>query len=98
MCLAAQRQMLNPASKLFRPLIRGHSTMATVKQALLCIDMQNDFCLPTSSLCVKGALGCLPKVQEAVQVAREHGIPVVWVVREHHQSGKLVKVVIRFGA
>jgi len=55
--------------------------------ALLCIDMQNDFCLPDAILCVKGAMGCLPKVMEAVNKARSKKVPVIWVVREHHPSG-----------
>lgn len=50
--------------------------------------MQNDFCLPNAVLCVKGAMGCLPKVVEAVGVARARGIPVVWVIREHDPEGK----------
>lgn len=58
-----------------------------MKQALICIDMQNDFCLPNAVLCVKGAMGCLPKVVEAVGVARARGIPVVWVIREHDPEG-----------
>ncbi len=54
---------------------------------LLCIDMQNDFCLPEYPLCVAGALGCLPKVKEAVELARDKQFPVIWVIREHHASG-----------
>ena len=57
------------------------------KTVLLCVDMQNDFCLPEAVLCVKGAMRCLPKVIEAVDVARSHGVPVIWVIREHHPSG-----------
>lgn len=58
-----------------------------MKQALLVIDMQNDFCLPDAVLCVNGAMGCLPKVIEAVNAARACGIPVVWVIREHDPKG-----------
>jgi len=49
--------------------------------------MQKDFCLPEASLCVAGAMACLPKVEEAVACARRRGIPVVWVIREHHPTG-----------
>ena len=38
--------------------------------ALLCVDMQNDFLLPESTLCVAGGLACLPKVKESVAAAR----------------------------
>jgi len=56
-------------------------------QALVCIDMQNDFCLPGATLCVQGALQCLPKVIEAVGAARERGVKVLWVIREHDRHG-----------
>lgn len=57
------------------------------KAALICIDMQNDFCLPTAPLCVKGAMDCLPNVEHAVAHARSNSIPVIWVIREHHPTG-----------
>lgn len=50
---------------------------------------QNDFCLPGSVLCVAGAMGCLPKVVEAVDVARSKGVPIIWVIREHDADGGL---------
>eukprot|EP00959_Pyramimonas_sp_CCMP1952_P299116 6256866-Pyramimonas_sp.AAC.1 len=49
--------------------------------------MQNDFCLPDRALCVKGAMGCLDKVEEAVNFAREKKVPLFWVCREHDPSG-----------
>eukprot|EP00873_Tetraselmis_striata_P000641 jgi/Tetstr1/420905/TSEL_011968.t1 len=55
--------------------------------ALLVVDMQNDFCLPGAVLQVAGAMGCLPNVQEAVEVARGAGVHVVWVIREHDKDG-----------
>lgn len=57
------------------------------KQVLICIDMQNDFCLPGAPLCVQGAMDCLPQVQKAVAEARRQSIPIIWVIREHHPSG-----------
>lgn len=57
------------------------------KTALLCIDMQNDFVLPGAVLCVKEGINCVPFVINAVEVAHSSGIPVVWVIREHHRSG-----------
>ena len=59
----------------------------TNKQALLAIDMQNDFVHPEGALPVAGAPGCVPHVREAVAAARAHQLPVIWVVREHHASG-----------
>uniref|UniRef100_A0A7S0WSL0 Isochorismatase-like domain-containing protein n=1 Tax=Chlamydomonas leiostraca TaxID=1034604 RepID=A0A7S0WSL0_9CHLO len=55
--------------------------------ALICIDMQNDFCLETSPLCVKGAMSCLPHVKEALATARKHHMSIFWVIREHDPSG-----------
>jgi ureidoacrylate peracid hydrolase len=60
----------------------------TGKTALVVIDMQNDFCLPDRALCVKGAMACLPSVVEAVDSARTHNVPVVFVCREHDPSGR----------
>lgn len=57
------------------------------KSALICIDMQNDFCLPTAPLCVQGAMECLPNVEKAVAHARSTSIPIIWVIREHHPTG-----------
>lgn len=58
------------------------------KTAVICIDMQNDFCQPTSPLVVAGAMGCLPHVQRALEVARAKQFTVIWVVREHHATGE----------
>lgn len=55
--------------------------------ALICIDMQNDFCLPTAPLCVQGAMDCLPQVESAIAHARYRSIPIIWVIREHHATG-----------
>eukprot|EP00983_Pelagomonas_calceolata_P001859 61765-Pelagomonas_calceolata.AAC.3 len=49
--------------------------------------LQNDFCSPSSPLCVAGAMSCLPRVHKAVEAARSHSIPVFWVIREHDPSG-----------
>jgi nicotinamidase-related amidase len=57
------------------------------KSALICIDMQNDFCLPTAPLCVQGAMECLPNVEKAIEFARSRQIPIIWVIREHHPTG-----------
>ncbi|XP_072981099.1 probable inactive nicotinamidase At3g16190 [Typha angustifolia] len=59
--------------------------------AMLVIDMQNDFILPESPLCVAGGDAIVPSVIRAVQVARERGILVIWVVREHDHLGRDVE-------
>ncbi|XP_072996227.1 uncharacterized protein [Typha latifolia] len=59
--------------------------------AMLVIDMQNDYILPESPLCVAGGDAIVPSVIRAVQVARERGILVIWVVREHDHLGRDVE-------
>ena len=56
--------------------------------ALLVVDMQRDFCLPGRPLFVAGAPAIFDNVRESVEVARSKGVPVIWVVREHHPSGR----------
>lgn len=58
-----------------------------MKEVLLVIDMQNDFCLPDAVLCVKGAMACLPAVIAAVELARRKAVEIIWVIREHDPSG-----------
>ncbi|KAF0933716.1 hypothetical protein E2562_019195 [Oryza meyeriana var. granulata] len=62
--------------------------------AMLVIDMQKDFVDPAmrSPMLVDGGQVVVPTVAEAVAVARERGIFVVWVVREHDPSGADVEV------
>ena len=62
-------------------------SVASTSQALICIDMQNDFCLPGAPLQVAGAMACLPFCQTAVAAARRAGMPVFWVLREHDEQG-----------
>lgn len=59
--------------------------------ALICIDMQNDFLLTSSPLCVKCGLACLPHVQEAIAAARAKSLPIVWIIREHDPSGSWIR-------
>lgn len=61
------------------------------KSALLVIDMQNDFVLPGGPLYVKGGAAIVPAVKQAVSFAREKGALIVWVIREHHKSGRDVE-------
>jgi nicotinamidase-related amidase len=55
--------------------------------ALIVIDMQNDFCLPTSRLYVKGAPAILPAIGRMVDAFRTTGAPVVFVIRQHRDAG-----------
>ncbi|XP_020097510.1 probable inactive nicotinamidase At3g16190 isoform X2 [Ananas comosus] len=60
--------------------------------AMLVIDMQNDFILPDCSVHVADGLAIVPSVIQAVSVARERGIFVIWVVREHDRWGRDVEL------
>ncbi|KAG0629432.1 hypothetical protein M758_1G103400 [Ceratodon purpureus] len=61
------------------------------KTALIVVDMQKDFLSPDSCLFVAGGPAVIPAVVEAVDIARKKGAFIVWVVREHHESGRDVE-------
>ena len=65
------------------------------KPALLVIDMQNDFCLPGAPFEVRGALSVVPRIQELIEAFRAHGLPVVFVIREHRADGSDVEITRR---
>jgi nicotinamidase-related amidase len=58
-----------------------------VRQALLVIDLQNDFCLPDAPLFVAGAPACIPHAVAAVEGFRATDLPVIWVMRRHRPDG-----------
>ncbi|KAK3152732.1 hypothetical protein QOZ80_2BG0162840 [Eleusine coracana subsp. coracana] len=61
--------------------------------AMLVIDMQKEFVDPKMSrLALPAGKAILPVVTEAVALARERGIFVVWVVREHDPAGRDVEL------
>ncbi|XP_020676255.1 probable inactive nicotinamidase At3g16190 isoform X1 [Dendrobium catenatum] len=60
--------------------------------AMLVIDMQNDFILPGGPMHVAGGQAIVPEVIRAVSVARDRGIYVIWVVREHDPCGRDVEL------
>ncbi|CAH1425504.1 unnamed protein product [Lactuca virosa] len=68
------------------------STTTRNNTALLVIDMQNDFVLEDAPLRVDGGLAIVLNVIKAVEVARQRGFLVVWVVREHDPKGRDVEV------
>ncbi|KAL5729156.1 hypothetical protein ACHQM5_002144 [Ranunculus cassubicifolius] len=61
------------------------------RTALLVIDMQKDFIVPNGLLRVNGGEAIVPSVIKAVDVARQRGALVVWVVREHDALGRDVE-------
>ena len=58
-----------------------------MKSALLIIDMQNDFVLPGSTNCIKGAYETLPILSAVLERFRESGSPVFHIVREYRTDG-----------
>src|SRR3569833_2354034 len=55
--------------------------------ALVVIDMQNDFCLPTSPLFVADAPSVTTNVAAVTKAFRVAGSPVVMVLRQHRAQG-----------
>ncbi len=55
--------------------------------ALVVIDMQNDFCLPSACLFVGGAPNIVRNVARIADSFREAGAPVIMVLRQHRDSG-----------
>ncbi|CAA7057979.1 unnamed protein product [Microthlaspi erraticum] len=60
--------------------------------ALLVIDMQNDFIEEGSVTQVKGGKAIVPNVVRVVELARQRGVLVIWVVREHDPQGRDVEL------
>ncbi|CAG9464878.1 unnamed protein product [Pedinophyceae sp. YPF-701] len=77
----------SPATRRGSVVMAAAAAPASTGEALIVIDMQNDFCLPDAILRVNGAMDCLPQVVAAVEEARRRGTPVFWVIREHEPSG-----------
>ncbi|XP_027344873.1 probable inactive nicotinamidase At3g16190 [Abrus precatorius] len=62
------------------------------RTALLVIDMQKDFIEDWGSVPLKGGKDIVPNVIKAVEAARQRGILIVWVVREHDPLGRDVEL------
>ncbi|CAN6243911.1 unnamed protein product [Urochloa humidicola] len=62
--------------------------------AMLVIDMQKEFVDPAmgSPAFLAGGEAILPTVTQAVELARQRGIFIVWVVREHDPAGRDVEL------
>ena len=62
-----------------------------MKNALLIIDMQNDFVLPGAPLCVAGAAATIPVIKALLDRARGEGWGIFHVVRHHCRDGSDVE-------
>ncbi|WJX48818.1 hypothetical protein P8452_35334 [Trifolium repens] len=60
--------------------------------ALLVIDIQKDFIDDESPIRLKGGKDIVPNVIMAVELARQRGILIVWVVREHNSLGRDIEL------
>jgi len=58
-----------------------------LSQALIIIDMQNDFVLPGAPMCVTGAAATVPQISRLLAGFRRLNQPVFHVVREHRADG-----------
>lgn len=58
-----------------------------IENAILVIDMQNDFVLPGAPLCVNGALDTLGSIREFLDYGRSSGWMVIYVCRLHRPDG-----------
>jgi nicotinamidase-related amidase len=70
---------------------KGDLTMKHHDIALVIIDMQNDFVLPDSPACVKGAYRTIPRIQEVLYYFRAKQWPVFHVVREYREDGSNIE-------
>ncbi|WP_457746953.1 cysteine hydrolase family protein [Sulfurimonas sp.] len=57
------------------------------KRALLIIDMQNDFVLPTAPQAVAGAIDIICNIQILLHSFREKNLPVFHIIREYRADG-----------
>lgn len=66
--------------------------MKEQKDALIIIDMQNDFVLPGAPACVAGAQATVPAARRLLDVFRSRGLPVFHVVREYRADGSDIEM------
>lgn len=62
------------------------------RAALLVIDMENGFVTPQGGHCIRGAAATVPACVQAVELAREKGIPVFFVKRIYRADGSDVEL------
>ncbi|KAJ0008370.1 hypothetical protein Pint_29725 [Pistacia integerrima] len=76
----------------FAPITINMADSERNHTALLVIDMQNDFIEDNGLVRMDGGKAILPNVINAVEKARQRGILVIWVVREHDPQGRDVEL------
>ena len=62
------------------------------KEALIIIDMQNDFVLPGAPACVAGAQATVPCIRKLLDVFRAGAGPIFHVTREYRADGSDVEL------
>ncbi len=57
------------------------------ENAILVIDMENDFVMPDSPMCVKGAYATLPSIKKFLDFGRSKDWAIIYIYRIHRPSG-----------
>lgn len=63
----------------------------TTKSAFILIDMENGFITPDSAHCIAGAAATVPACADAIETARQKGIPIFFVKRIYRADGSDVE-------
>jgi nicotinamidase-related amidase len=66
------------------------------KTALLIIDMQNDFVIPSAPVPAPGALGIIPLIAGLARRSRATGLPVVYTQEMHRADGSDFGIELEF--
>lgn len=66
--------------------------MPGVPQALIVVDVQNDFVLPGAPACVAGAHATLPRISEALTFWHQLSWPVIYLYREYRPDGSDIEL------
>jgi nicotinamidase-related amidase len=67
--------------------IEGGAELKNSNTALFIIDMQNDFVLSSSPVCIAGAQGTVPSIVKVLNKFRERNFPIFHIIREHRKDG-----------
>ena len=66
---------------------RSYNMLASAENAVLVIDMENDFVLPGAPMSVQGAYATLPAIKKFLDFSRANRWAVIYIYRIHHPSG-----------
>ena len=55
--------------------------------AIIVVDMQNDFVLPDAQMCVRGAFDTLPAIKKFLEYGRANNWAIIYAYRVHRPSG-----------